>query len=128
MSLADNQLFRRMHKMHMHILLHPRLLLLCLSTMLMRTGMNTGSRIIWTGPLYSLSFVAFMLFKAIPNLVNSGKSTSLLSYDYHSLASKAPLMIIPSTWPLSKVPKSHLLHQVDDFAVACPNEELAKRY
>jgi len=47
-----------------------------------------------------------MLFKAIQNHVNSGKSTLLLSCDHHSSASKAPLMTGLSTRPLSKALKS----------------------
>jgi len=81
-----------MLKMLMHIL-HPlRLPLLYLLMTLMRTGTNTGSRRNWISLLYSLPF---MLFKATPNLVNSGKNTSLLSYDHRNLASKAPHTIVP---------------------------------
>jgi len=44
-----------------------------------------------------------MLSKAIPNLANSGKSTSLLSYDRLRSASKAQRMTSLYTRPLSRV-------------------------
>jgi len=61
--------------------------------------------------------------KAIPHLVNSGKSTSLQSYDHRNSALKAPHSIYSATFEGTK---TLLRHQVDDYAVACPNEDLAK--
>jgi len=46
-----------------------------------------------------------MRSKVIPNLANSGKSTSLLSYGCLSLASKAPHMTGLYTRPLLRVPE-----------------------
>jgi len=76
-----------MPKMLMHILRHQKLLLSYPLMTPMQTGMNTGSRRSWTALWSSQSY---MLSKVIPNLANSGKSTSLLSYDRLSLVSKAP--------------------------------------
>jgi len=91
-----------MLKMPMHTLHHPRLPLPHPLTTHMRTGMNTLSRRSQTALWSSQSF---MRSKVIPNLANSGKSTSLLSYDHLSLASKAPHMTGLYTRPLLRALK-----------------------
>ena len=89
-----------MLKMLMHTLCHPRLPLSYPLTTPMPTGMNTVSRTSQTALWSSQSFT---LFKVIPNLANSGKSTLLLSCDRLSLASRTPHMTGPCTRPLLRV-------------------------
>jgi len=69
---------------------------------LMQTGVNTISRRNWTAFWF---FQSSMPFRPTPNLVNSGKSTSLLPHNHHNLASRAPHMIVPHDRPLSRLPK-----------------------
>jgi len=91
------------------------------SMTLTRTCANTGSRRNWIGLLSSLSC---MPFNAVPNLVNSGKSTLLLSCDHHRSTSKAPQTIVPSGGPLLRVQKSFCCAKFTTLLLLVPMKNL----